>query len=118
MKLPASMLFVIVFLFGGAAGGGKPHIAKIRKAYARIEQGIEMDEFSYRKHSEYNGSIVCSAAIYTDNRGRVVKLHCSGGSEDSAHEADDYYRPDGTIFFAYPEKIIDPMEGYRKFYEL
>ncbi len=153
------ILLLTSLLLSASPPGEKRLITQIRRAYYHIENGIKNNVY-HRLHHEQkdDDNIVRYATIYTDKQGRVVKLHCDGGSGDSAHEADYYYRPDGTIFFAYlrsanvaecetqlriyfnaagrpvrrlkkegkkcgyviayPEKIADPREGYRKFCEV
>ncbi|GEM_PF-6231595 len=157
-RMSLCMIVTSSLLLSASPPGEKKLITQIRQAYYHIENGIKNNAYRRQHHSEEEENIVQEATIYIDKQGRVVKLRCSGGSEDSAHEADYYYRPDGTIFFAYlrsanvaecktqlriyfdaagrpvrrlkkegkkcgyavayPEKIVDPREGYRKFCEV
>ena len=97
-------LFTLLFtslLLSASHPEEKRLITHIRQAYYHIEYGIKNNACRRSHHKLEDENIVREATIYTDKQGRVVKLRCSGGSEDSAHEADYYYRPDGTIFFAY-----------------
>ncbi|WP_456433596.1 hypothetical protein [Nitratifractor sp.] len=90
----------IALLAGGVLLAGEG-IGWIKKEFARIERAIARDELPWRKHGRYDGAVVENAAVYMDAKGRIRKLHCDGGTEDSAHEANYYYRSDGSLFFVY-----------------
>jgi len=97
------MVLVGFLAFGilGAGEGAQQQIAWIKKEYARIEKAIAQKMLPWRKHSRYDGAAVENAELYLDENESVRKLHCEGGSEDSAAEASYYYRRDGTLFFSY-----------------
>ncbi|ADV46581.1 hypothetical protein [Nitratifractor salsuginis] len=83
------------------AGEADPRIARIRKIFRQIEAQVKDQAFLYKKKERYDGYEVSQAVIYIDEKGRVRKLHCEGGTEDSAGSGDYYFRKDGTIFFSF-----------------
>ena len=94
------ILILSVLFLTSNAGDADPRIARIRKMYRQIEAQVKDQELLYEKKEKFNGYEVSQAAIYTDEKGRVRKLHCEGGTGDSAGSGDYYYRRDGTIFFS------------------
>jgi len=96
------LILILTFLFPTVnAGKLDLRIAQIRKMYRQIEAQSKDQELLYRKKEEFDGYVVSQAAIYTDEKGRVRKLHCESGSGDSVGSGDYYYWEDGPIFFSY-----------------
>ena len=95
-----SIFILILFSLFSQATEKDPRIVEIRKMFRQIEAQVKNQNLSYQKREESDGYVVNQAVIYSDDKS-VRKLHCEGGTGDSAATADCYYRRDGTIFFSF-----------------
>jgi len=101
--LKAALCIVGVSMALSAGYRDDPRVQEIIREYGHVESMSKSGMFPYSKRGgEYDGEVDI-AYLYRDNRYRQPprKLKLEGGTGDSAHDAEYYYRLDGTLFFSY-----------------
>jgi len=79
-----------------------PRVREIIAEYNQVETLSKNGTYRMIKRGgDYDGEVDI-AYLYFENRTRTPrKLKLEGGTGDSAHDAEYYYRQDGTLFFSY-----------------
>ena len=77
-----------------------PKIVKIREEFKSIEKSIKAKSYQTQKKSWSGANVGEEITLYRDKKGKIKKLFLEGGSEDSYHKGEYFYK-DGKLFFSY-----------------
>ena len=117
MKLIIFLTILSINLFASS------EITQIRHLYNVIEKNSKSGFYIEKKHiKEDSDCFPMRAEIYLEkwNTNSIPrKLHCEGGSEDSAGVAEYYYRENGKIFFSFIKyaNIANCWSEIRNYYD-
>jgi len=97
-------------------------ITQIRHLYNIIEKNSKNGSYIEKRHEEEYENKGEEAELYLEERGSrliIRKLHCEGGTEDSAGVAEYYYRANGKIFFSFIQyyNIANCWSEIRNYYD-
>jgi len=77
-----------------------PNIVKIRKEFKTIETNVKSQNYQIEKKSWSSMGISKEITLYRDKKGYIKKLFIEGGTGDSYHKGEYFYKA-GKLFFSY-----------------